>query len=91
MCEVVDMEAWASAELERLAPLINDPTRTIEQQIADAADWRAACCVFGIDGGTMLRQGAAHLRFQPETHVVEFHEEYADLDALFDGEGPYLP
>lgn len=91
MSELIDMEAWASAELERLAPLINDPARTIEQQIADAADWRAACCVFGIDGDRMLRYGLVNVPFHPENDVVEYREEYADLEAMFAGEGPYLP
>ncbi len=91
MTELVDIEAWASAELERLAPLINDPTRTVEQRIADAADWRAACCVFGIDGARMLRLGVAHVEFHPEAHIVEYREEYADQSMLFDDEGPFLP
>lgn len=91
MSEVIDLEAWASAELERLAPLINDPARNVEQRIADAADWRAACCVFGIDGNKMLEDGLGSVKFYPETYTVEFREEYASLDTLLEGEGPFLP
>lgn len=49
MNEEIDLEAWAADEIERLTPLVNDPTRTEAERILDTMKLQAACAVFGVD------------------------------------------